>query len=142
MKEEFDSLMENVTWEYHELPNGRKTIKNKCVYKLKLAADGSVDCYKARLVAKGFTQKEGIDFKETYSPVIKFDSIWTILSIATAKDMNITQFDVRTTFLYREIEEEIYMTQPLGFEYRDHLGQVCRLRKSLRTLSAVSGVES
>ena len=100
MKEEFDSLMENGTWKYQELPKERKTVKNKWIYKVKLAVDGSVDRYKARLVAKGFTQKEGVDYTETSSPVIKFDSIRTVLSIAAAEDMNITQFDVRTAFLY------------------------------------------
>jgi hypothetical protein len=86
------------------------------VYKLKLATDESVDHYKARLVAKGFTQKEGVDFKETFSPVVKFDSIKIVFSITTTKDMNITQFDVHTSILYGEIEDEFYMTHPLGFE--------------------------
>jgi len=79
MHEEFDSLMENGTWEYQELPKGRKIVKNKWVYKLKLAVDESMDHYKARLVAKGFTQKVGLDFKETFSPIVKFNSIRMVL---------------------------------------------------------------
>jgi hypothetical protein len=117
MQEEFNSLMQNGTWEYQTLPPGRRVIQNKWVFKQKLSVDGSVDRYKARLAAKGFTQCEGIDFKETFSPVIKFDSIRTILSVATAEDMNITQFDVKTAFLYGDIEEEIYMVQHQGFEH-------------------------
>jgi hypothetical protein len=93
--------------------------------------DGSVDRYKARLVAKGFIQREGIDFKETFSLVIKFDSIHTVFSIADAEDMNITQFDVKTAFLYSDIEEEIYMVQPQGFKHPDQQGKVCHICKAL-----------
>ncbi len=82
------------------------------MYKLKLATNTNVDRYKVRLVAKGFTEKEGVDFKETFNPVMKFDSIKIVFSITTTKDMNITQFDICTIFFYGEIEEEIYMTQP------------------------------
>jgi hypothetical protein len=107
--------MENGTWEYQELPKGRKIVKNKWVYKLKLAVDENMDHYKTRLMAKGFTQKEGVDFKETFNPIVKFDSIKTMFSITTIEDINITQFDVCTFFLYGEIEDKIYMTHPLGF---------------------------
>jgi hypothetical protein len=83
---------------------------------LKLETNKSVDHYEVRLVAKGFTRKEGVDFNVTFSLVVKFDSIKIMFSIAAAEDMNITQFDVYIVFLYGEIEEDIYMTQPLGFE--------------------------
>jgi hypothetical protein len=123
--------MENGTWVYQKLPKGRKIVKNKWVYKLKLVVDESVDHYKARLVAKGFTRKEWLDFKETFSPIVKLNSIKIVFSIITTKDMNITQFDVCTTFLYGEIKEEIYMTQPLRFENIKEAGKVCRLHKVL-----------
>jgi len=106
-------LIENRTWEYQELLKGRKIIKNKWIYKLKLVIDGSMDHYKTRLVAKGFTQKEGVNFKETcfnLKLVVKFNSIRTMFSITVVEDMNITQFDFCTSFFYGEIEEEIYMT--------------------------------
>ncbi len=77
---------------------GRKIVKNKWVYKLKLVVDGSMDHYKTSLVAKGFTQKEGVNFKETFNLVVKFNSIRIMLSIATIEDMNITQFGVCTSF--------------------------------------------
>jgi len=105
--------MENGTWEYQELLKGRKIIKHKWVYKLKLIVDGSMDHYKSSLVAKGFTQKEGVNFKETcfnLKLVVKFNSIRTRFSIIVVEDMNITQFDFCTSFFYGEIEEEIYMT--------------------------------
>lgn len=90
-----------------------------------------MDHYKVRLVAKGFTKKEGVDFKKTFNLVVKFDSIKIMFSITTAKDMNITQFDICTTFLYDEIKEEIYMTQRLGFENIKEAGKICRLCKVL-----------
>jgi hypothetical protein len=139
MHEEYQSLLINDTWSLVELPRGRKTIKNKWVYKLKLAADGSVSRFKARLVAKGFTQRPGIDYQETFSPVAKFDSIRTILSIAAAEDLNITQFDVRTAFLNGDVDAEIYMEEPLGFQtpsFHTRFNQAqqkmaCLLRKAL-----------
>jgi hypothetical protein len=79
-----------------------------------------MDPYKAQLVTKVFTQREGIDFKETFNSIIKLNSIRTVLSIVAPEDMNITQFDVKTTFFYGAIEEEIYMVQPLGFEHPNH----------------------
>jgi len=82
-------------------------------------------------VAKGFTRKEGVDFKETFSPVVKFDSIKIVFSIIVVEDMNITQFDICIVFLYGEIKEEIYMTQPLGFENIKEARKNCRLHKVL-----------
>ncbi len=122
------------------MPKGRKIVKNKWVYKLKLATNKSVDCYKVRLVVKGFTQKEGVDFKETFSPIMKFDSIKIVISIIVVEDMNITQFDVCTAFLYGEIEEEIHMTQPLGLENIKETGKICRLCMVLYGLQQFSKI--
>lgn len=131
MRQEIDSLKKNGTWKLVELPQGRHTIKNKWVYKLKFATDGSVARFKARLVAKGFTQREGVDYFETFSPVAKFDSIRAILSIAAADNFLIKQFDVETAFLYGEIEEEIFMTQPTGFIDPEYPKSVCKVLKSI-----------
>lgn len=140
MQEEFDSLMLNRTWDLEPLPINRKTVKCKWVYKLKLGVDGGVQRFKARLCAKGFTQRHGIDYTETYSPVVKFDSIRSILSIAAAHDLDIIQFDVCSAFLNGEIDEVIFMDQPLGFEDNSTGAKVCRLRKALYGLKQSSRV--
>ena len=75
MQEEIDSLLENKTWELVKLPKGRKTLQNKWVHKIKHECEGKKERYKERLVVKGFAQKEGIDFNEIFSPVVKMASI-------------------------------------------------------------------
>ena len=79
------------------------------MYKLKKDGKGNLVKYKARLVVKGFGQKKGIDFDEILSPIVKFSSIRTILGLASNKDLEIEQLDVKTTFLHGDLEEEIYM---------------------------------
>jgi hypothetical protein len=80
--------------------------------------DGGEKWYKARLVVKGFAQKKGIDFDETFSPVIKMTSIRTILSLVALEYLHLEQLDVKTTFLHGDLEEEIYMQQPQGYEVK------------------------
>ncbi|KMQ92977.1 retroelement pol polyprotein [Lasius niger] len=126
MKEEMDSLKKNETWKIVELPEEAKALENKWVYKLKTKADGSIDRYKARLLVKGFTQRPGIDYMETFSPVVKFTSIRAILAVAVAAGMNLFQFDIKTAFLNGNLEENIYMKQPEGFE--DGSEKVCKLQ--------------
>jgi hypothetical protein len=106
MQEEFESLMENGTWEHQELPKGRKIVKNNWMYKLKLIADESVDHYKTRLVTKGFTQKEGLDFKKTFKPSCEILLNKNGVFHNNCKGYDITQFDVYTTFLYGEIKKK------------------------------------
>ncbi|KAL0284949.1 UNVERIFIED_CONTAM: Retrovirus-related Pol polyprotein from transposon TNT 1-94 [Sesamum angustifolium] len=114
MKEEMSSMAKNNVWELVDLPTGRKTIGNKWVLKVKRKANGSIDKFKARLVAKGYTQKEGIDYEETFSPVVRFASVRLILAIVAHLDLELFQMDVKTTFLNGELDEEIYMDQPEG----------------------------
>lgn len=116
-------------WKLVEAPKGSTIVDNKWVYKIKTDADGNVQRYKARLVAKGFTQRQGIDFNKTFSPVVRFDSIRLILTMAVQENLIIKQFDVKTAFLNGEIEESIYMKQPNGFH--DGTNRVCKLLKSL-----------
>ena len=131
MQEEMESLQKNNTYELVKLPKGRKALRNKWVYKLKKDGRGDLVKYKARLVVKGFGQKKGIDFDEILSPVVKLSSIRIILGLATNQDLEIEQLDVKTTFLHGDLEEEIYMQQPEGFEDKRKEDLVCKLKKSL-----------
>jgi hypothetical protein len=101
------------------------------VFKRKLRPDGTIERYKARLVAKGYTQKEGEDFLDTYSPVARLTTIQVLLSLAASHGLVIHQMDVKTAFLNRELEEEIYIDHPDGFVANGQEGMVCKLLKSL-----------
>ena len=130
MEEEMDSLVKNQTWDLVKLPAGKRALQNKWVYRLK-EEDGYKKQYKARLVVKGFAQKKGIDFDEIVSPVVKMTSIRTILSLVVVEDLHLEQLDVKTAFLHGDLEEEIYMQQPQGYEVKGKENLVCRLKKSL-----------
>ena len=129
MDKEMGSLDAAGTWEETLLPTSRKTIKCRWVYRIKHKADGSIDKYKARLVAKGFTQKYGIDYQETFSPVAKLKSIRSIIAIAASKGWTIKQGDVPTAFLNSDVKEEVYMDLPEGYSSKSI--SVARLRKAL-----------
>lgn len=136
MDEEYDSLLRNHTWELVKPPSDQKVIDNRWVFKLKQNPDGSIDRYKARLVVRGFTQEFGIDYQETFSPVVKFTSIRAILALAASKRMKLRQFDVKTAFLNGVLEENVFMSQPVGYD--DGSGRVCKLNKSLYGLKQAS----
>ena len=112
---EFESILQNRTWELVDLPPGCKPLGYKWIFKRKLKMDGSLDKYKARLVVKGFRQKEGLDYFDTYSPVTRITSIRMLIAIASLYNLEIHQMDVKTAFLNGELNEEIYMEQPEGF---------------------------
>jgi hypothetical protein len=113
------------------LPVGKRALLNKWVYKLK-EEDGGKKRYKDRLVVKGFAQKKGIDFDEIFSPSIKMNSIRTILSLVEVEDFHLERLDVKTMFLHGDIEEDIYMQQPQGYEVKGKENLVCRLKKRLQ----------
>ncbi|KAK0574738.1 hypothetical protein LWI29_028303 [Acer saccharum] len=115
MQSEIESMFDNKVWSLVDLPKGIKPIGCKWVYKRKRGMDGKVETFKARLVAKGYTQKEGIDYEETFSPVAMLKSIRILLSIAASLDLEIWQMDVKTAFLNGSLDESIYMMQPEGF---------------------------
>jgi hypothetical protein len=130
MNEEYRSLMVNDTWDLVPLPKGRKLVRCKWVYKTKYALDGSVERHKSRLVAKGFSQVEGIDYNETFSPVAKMNSNSLVLSLAALQKWEVHQMDVKSTFLHGDLQEEIYMEQPPAYVQNDS-SLVCHLKKSL-----------
>lgn len=129
MEEEMNSLKTSKVWELVEVPKNSTIVENKWVYKLKTDTNGNIQKFRARLVAKGFSQREGIDFNETFSPVVRFDSIRILLTVIVQENLVLKQFDVKTAFLNGDIEEVIYMKQPTGFN--DGTTRVCKLLKSL-----------
>lgn len=136
MDDEYRSLIENKTWDLVQLPNGCKAISNKWVFKQKTDSNGNVIRYKARVVVKGCSQREGIDFVETFSPVVRYSSIRLLIAITVKFALQIEQMDVVTAFLHGDIKETIYMKQPEGFD--DNSGKVCRLKKALYGLKQAS----
>jgi hypothetical protein len=103
----------------------------KWVFKKKLGPDGTIDKYKARLVTKSYTQKEGENFFDTYSPVARLPTIRVLLSLAASHGLLIHQMDVKTAFLNRDLKNEIYMTQSDEFIVKGQEDKVCKLMKSL-----------
>ncbi|KAK1607251.1 hypothetical protein QYE76_030924 [Lolium multiflorum] len=109
MKSEMGSMYDNKVWTLVDLPDSRKAVENKWIFKRKTDADGNITVYKARLVAKGFRKIQGVDYDETFSPVAKLKSVRILLAIAAFFDYEIWQMDVKTAFLNGDIEEELYM---------------------------------
>ena len=130
---EIDALAKNGTWTLVDLPPGRKAVKSKWVFKRK--ADGR---FRARLVAKGFTQVQGIDYDETFSPVARFESLRLLLALAALEDWEIHQMDVKSAFLNGLLDEEIFMEQPQGFIAPGQSDKVCLLKKAIYGLKQAS----
>ncbi|UYV67916.1 hypothetical protein LAZ67_5002493 [Cordylochernes scorpioides] len=116
MNEEKQALIKNKTWELMDLPDNAKAIGCKWIFRIKRKGNGEIDRYRARLVAKGFSQRRGIDYKETFAPVVRYDSVRVLLALATVMDMEIMQFDIKTAFLNGDLDEDIYMQIPEGIE--------------------------
>ncbi|KAI0993437.1 hypothetical protein K3495_g14747 [Podosphaera aphanis] len=109
---EMESFAENDVWDVVPRPEGRKIVSGECVCKVKGNAQGDVERFKARYVAKGFSQIQGLDFDETYAPVVRFDSLRILLAIAAHKRWTPRQLDIKTAFLYGVLKEEIFMELP------------------------------
>ena len=131
MMEEYVALKKNKTWHLVPTRQGKNLIDCKWVFRVKRKSDGIVDRYKARLVAKGFKQRYGIDYEDTFSPVVKAVTIRLVLSIAVSRGWSLRQLDVQNAFLHGVLEEEVYMRQPPGFEDGLKPHHVCRLDKAL-----------
>jgi hypothetical protein len=134
MREEIQALHANRTWTLVSFHPSMNVVGNRWVYKIKRRSDGSIERYKARLVARGFTQQEGIDYSETFSPVIKQAIVRLVFSIAVLYGWKIHQLDIHNAFLNGVLDEEVYMKQPPGFFYSALPSHVCRLHKSLYDL--------
>lgn len=131
MADEMLSLKKNKTWVLVELPKGRKAIGCKWIYAKKEGVnDASVVRFKARLVAKGYAQKEGIDYNEIFSLVVKHSYIRILLALVAQFDLELVQLDVKTAFLHGNLFVEIYIKQRKGSEKKGKDGLVCKLNKS------------
>ena len=132
MDEEIMSLYKNDTWELVKKPDKRRVVDCKWIFKVKDGLTGDEPKrFKARLVLKGYTQKEWVDFKEVFSPVVRHASIRVILALTAVQDMELDQLDVKTAFLHGRLQEEIFMTQPEGYVDSMKPRHVCLLKKSL-----------
>ena len=138
MNEEIKFRKDNDVWDLVPLPEGVKPIGCKWIFKTKRDSKGDVERYKARLVAKGYTQKKGIDYKETFSPVSSKDSFSTIMALVAHFDLELHQIDVKTAFLNSDIDETIYLVQPKNFVSGDTKRMVCKLKKSIYGLKQAS----
>ncbi|UYV72268.1 hypothetical protein LAZ67_9002406, partial [Cordylochernes scorpioides] len=136
MDEEIDALNKNKTWTLERLADGHKPIGCKWVYKIKTESDGTIQRFKARLVAKGYSQIKNFDYFDTFSPVVRYDSLRILLSHAASERMFLKQFDVKTAFLNGELEELVYLEQPEGYKRDDN--SCYRLHKSLYGLKQSS----
>ena len=116
MQSEYDAVMKNQTWKIVDCPHDVKPIGCKWVYKIKYKANGDIDKYKERLVEKGFAQKEGIDYEETFPPTAKWNTIRIVLALAAQNGWKLHQMDVKSAFINCDLQEDVYMTQPPGFE--------------------------
>ena len=131
MIEEMDALNGNGTWNLVHLPTGKKVIGCRWVFAVKVNPNGSVARLKARLVAKGYVQTYGVDYSDTFSPVVKMTSVRLFISLVVTHNWDLHQLDIKNAFLHGDLQEEVYMEQPSGFVAQGEIGKVCRLWKSL-----------
>jgi hypothetical protein len=125
MQDEYDALLRNGTWTLVPLSKEKNLIDCKWMFKTKRKADGEVARYKACLVAKGFKQRYGIDYEDTFSPMVKIATMRLVLSLVVTRGWFLWHQDVQNTFLHGVLEEEVYMKQPLGFESSKFPSFVC-----------------
>jgi hypothetical protein len=139
MKSEYDSLMGNKVWTLVDRPQNCNIVKSKWVFKIKHDASGNFEKFKARLVAMGYTQIQGVDYKDTFSPVVRHCTMRILFSLACQLDLTIDHIDVTTAFLNGDLEETIYMEQPPGFD-NDIKNKVCLLQKGIYGLKQASRI--
>ena len=143
MQAELEAMESNNTWSVCYLPEDKHTIGCKWVYKVKFNSDGSMERYKTRLVAKGYTQQEGLDYLETFSPVAKLVTVKVLLALAAKQKWHLVQLDVNNNFLHGDLFEEVYKELPLGYLRQgesivNDKRLVCKLHKSTYGLKQAS----
>lgn len=131
MQEEYDALIANKTWSLVELPAGQKAIGSKWVFRIKRNAKGDIERFKSRLVAKGCAQQLGVNYWETFSPVIRYETIRMLFAIAAEKQLYMHQIDISNAYLNSELHEDVYMKQPENFINKQHPNKVLKLRKAI-----------
>jgi hypothetical protein len=132
--EEYVALLANNTWGLVSCPPGTNVVTGKWLFRHKLTSDGSLDRYKTHWVLRGFTQRPGVDYDETFSPIVKLATVYAILSLALSRDWAIHQLDVKNAFLHGALTETVYCSQPTGFVDAARPDLVCRLNRSLYDL--------
>jgi hypothetical protein len=138
MTEEYQSIIKNEVWEIVPRPKSKDVVSSKWLFKIKHVADGSIEKYKERFVSRGFSQKEGIDYEETFTPIARYTSIRTIIALAAKMKWKLHQMDVKTTFLNGVIEEEVYIEKPQGFEVEDKEVSCLQVEESIVRIEASS----
>ncbi|GJV81409.1 ribonuclease H-like domain-containing protein, partial [Tanacetum coccineum] len=136
MNNEIEALNRNNTWTVCDLPEGRKAVGSKWLWKIKCKSTGEIERYKSRVVAKGFSQREGFDYLKNFSPVVKMSIVRCMLNVAICNGWDLFQLDINNAFLYGDLSENVYMTLPPGFD--TDKSKVCKLNKSLYGLKQAS----
>lgn len=132
--EEINSLKENKTWVLVKPTPRKRVIGCRWTFKTKRNACGEIEGYKALLVAKGYSQKLECDYDETFAPVVAHTTIRTFFNAAVYKELDITHLDVKTAFIYGNLDEEVLMPQPQDYVVKDEEDKVCRLNKAINGL--------
>ncbi|GAU30874.1 hypothetical protein TSUD_15600 [Trifolium subterraneum] len=131
MNEEIRSIEKNNTWRLVDLPTQKNSISVKWIFKIKRNPDGGIVKHKARLVARGFLQQQGIDYNEVYAPVARMETSRLVIVIANSMNWSLSHMDVKSAFLNGPLEEEVYVSQPPGFEVDSQKDKVYKLQKAL-----------
>ena len=131
MDNEIKSIEKNKTWMLVSLPVGAKKTGVKWIYKTKYNEHGEFEKHKARLVAKGYIQKHGIDYTEVYAPVARMETVRMVVALAAQRNWKIFQLDVKSAFLHGELNEDVYVEQPRGYEIKGREDKVYKLHKAL-----------
>ncbi|XP_070045888.1 uncharacterized protein [Nicotiana tomentosiformis] len=139
MSDEYTALLQNHTWTLVPPPPQTNIVGGKRIFHIKYKTDGSVDRFKVHLIAQGFSHQPGLDYTQTFAPVIKLSTMLLVISLALQNNWFMHQLDVSNAFLHGELDEDVYMHQPKGFEHPNfshHMGKLNRafygLKQSLR----------